>query len=141
MSILTDPPAESLTPAERTANEIRAEVRRLSRDIAARWRASFGKLWQPGAGVTTNEILAALGEDAAEVFDLSHATVVFLMTTCQPVPSVIEGVEARIAMLPEFERHEDGTVTLADVWPVPLPEPEPIDEPEDEEEIELEAAE
>ncbi len=138
MSILTEPPAESLTPAERTANEIRAEVRRLSRDIAQRWRASFGKLWQPPAGVTTNEILEALGEDAAEVFDLSHATVVFLMTTCQPVPSIIEGVQARSALLPEFERNEDGTVTLADVWPVPLPEPEPIDEPE---EIELEPAE
>lgn len=136
--VLTPTPPVTRSPAEIAADQIRADVRSLAEDIARRWRGSFGRLWQPQAGLTSNEILEALGTDGARVFELSNAIVTMLMTVCQTRPDIIEGIEARIAMIPPFEIGQDGTVSLADVFPVPPPPPEP--EPEEGEEIELEEA-
>lgn len=134
--VLTPAPREEKTPAQREADAIRQDVRLLAEEIARRWRRSFSRLWNPAGELTTNEILAELGTDGARVFELSSAIVTLLLSVAQTRPDIIEGVQARLDMIPEYKINEDGTVTLVDVWPVPPPPPP---EPE-EEEIELEPA-
>jgi hypothetical protein len=123
--ILTPPTAPEITQAERIARSIEADVRTLTEDIARRWRASWAKVWQPEAGVTSNDILAALGGNAGRVFDMSHGVVTLLLTVAQTRPDIVESITARLAQIPAFERHDDGVITLSEIFPAPVVAAEP----------------
>ena len=69
------------------------------------WKAGVEIIWAKPA--LTVEVLAALGTDAAELFDLSSKTAAFLH-------SVKPGcVDATVALINQYYTvHQDGTVTL-----------------------------
>jgi len=123
--ILTPPVAPEITQAERIARSIEADVRCLTEDIDIGWRASCAKLWQPEAGVTSIDILAGMGGNAGRVFDMSHGVVTLLLTVAQTRPDIVESITARLAQIPAFERHDDGTITLAEIFPAPVVVAEP----------------
>jgi hypothetical protein len=127
IDILTPPAAPEITQAERIARSIEADVRTLTEDIAKRWRASWAKLWQPEAGVTSNDILAAMGGNAGRVFEMSSGVVTLLLTVAQTRTDIVESLMARLEQIPAFDRHDDGTITLAEIFPAPIvvAEPEP----------------
>ncbi len=67
----------------------------------------------PAGGVTAADRLAALGAHAAELFESSSALVQFLQELISDRdPEMTAQIEQRIASIPEFTAHEDGTITL-----------------------------
>ena len=115
MNILTPPdPTPEIPPAERQAAALIANARAIAERNARSWMREFDSLWTI-TSVTPAERLAALGPAAAQLFALSNAMVQFLAGTIQQSrPDLWQGIQDRLDSLPEFETHEDGTVTLSD---------------------------
>ena len=87
---------------ERRAARLKDAAKVNFNSLLAAWNASVTLLWNND----TADILAALGTDAADVFDLSAKTVAF-MESIKPGCTT----EGRALMRP-FTVHADGTVTL-----------------------------
>jgi hypothetical protein len=125
MSLLTPTAEESLTPAQRKADAIRAHIRSAAKTVVTHWAVGFDSLWRrndPGA------TLEALGTDAAECFVRSKAMHEFCIAQFgADHPVIVQEVYPRLQSLPAFTIHEDGRVTLD---PVPEPEPVPVEDGE-----------
>ena len=115
MNILTPPESTPQpTTAERQAAALITGARSIAEHTAREWMREFDALWTITT-VTPAERLDALGPAAAQLFALSNAMVQFLAgTIAQSRPDLWQGIQDRLDSLPDFEIHDDGTVTLAD---------------------------
>lgn len=99
------------TEAEKAADFIRTKIAKTLTIMCQHQKEAFGILWN-NPKAKAEDILAALGSEAAEVFRLSALNIA---TMNSAKPGTWTAAPPR-----EFEVHQDGTITLK-----PLPEPEP----------------
>lgn len=112
MSILGQNHSDPVSPALRATTQIKNRAARLAETIIREWEHGFDALWN-NPQATPAEVLAELGTDAAEVFELSS-------TTCQFIAAILSGrldeklaaIQAKIAAKPATTVHEDGSVTI-----------------------------
>jgi hypothetical protein len=112
MSILKQNHSDPISPALRATTQIKNRAARLAETIIREWEHGFDALWN-NPQATPAEVLAELGTDAAEVFELSSAT-------CQFMAAILSGrldekladIQAKIAAKPATTVHEDGSVTI-----------------------------
>jgi hypothetical protein len=112
MSILKQNHSDPVSPALRATTQIKNRAARLAETIIREWEHGFDALWN-NPQATPAEILAELGTDAVEVFELSSVT-------CQFMAAILSGrldekladIQAKIAEKPATTVHEDGSVTI-----------------------------
>lgn len=113
MPILTKANRERPADEVRRANNLRRLVNQSTRAMIDNVNRGLSLIWDapdPAA------VLAELGTDAAESFDLNNKTIAFLGTV------VVGGdyeedynkILAKVAAIPPCTVHEDGTVTIDD---------------------------
>jgi len=112
MSILGQNHSDPVSPALRATTQIKNRTARLAEHIIREWEHSWDALWHNPAA-TPEEILAQLGTDAEEAFELSEAIVV-LMGTILPgrLDDEWARIQGKIAAKPATTTHPDGTVTI-----------------------------
>jgi len=113
MSILGQNHSDPVTPAARSATQIKNRTSRLAEHIVREWEHSFDAIWN-NQSATPAEVLTELGTDAAEVFALNTEFVTFMGVI---LPTRLDDEWARIqAKLNSIQAHTvnpDGTVTIS----------------------------
>lgn len=106
MSILNrnNQPAE-VSPAERTARQMVRQAKELYDGLVGTFNEGARNFWQ-NSRATPQEIAAALGTDAKEVFELHHKIGVFI-AGINP-----EAIAPGAAVVGEFTYNADGSVTV-----------------------------
>lgn len=85
----------------------------MAEQIVQQWERSFDLLWEEKDGVTSAMQLAEIGTYAAELFQTNSDLVTFLVTTLSGKDDDLVGrIMAKVATIPAYTIHEDGTVTL-----------------------------
>lgn len=111
MSILNEQ-REEPNYEKRAATRIKRQSKRLAESIIRDWEQSFDLLWN-NPKATPERVLSELGTDAAEVFELSDATVQFMG---QILPGKLDDawdrVQKKLEDRPATTVHDDGTVTI-----------------------------
>jgi len=112
MSILNQTHSDPVAPATRAATQIKRGTVQLTSQILTSWKRGFNLVWaNPRA--TPAEVLAELGTDAAEAFELSAQTIGFMAAI---LPDRMDeewvAVQELLALKQPTTSHEDGTVTL-----------------------------
>jgi len=116
MSLLTKPQAPVIPAIVRLRQEVAVlsqAPRRIADSLFQAWKTNFDLLWTPNGGVTPADRIAALGTNAAELFEANAALVEFMLAVIgDKDPEMTAAIQQRVALLPAFTAHEDGTVTL-----------------------------
>lgn len=112
MTIIGNNRQDPVAPAQRIATRIINQTGRSAEQLIRQWERSFDALYN-NPQATPEEILEAMGTDAAEVFELS-AAMVGMMTAILPgkLDEEWARIQAKIAAKPATTAHEDGTVTV-----------------------------
>jgi hypothetical protein len=112
MSILKQNHSNPVSPALRATTQIKNRAARLAETIIREWEHGFDALWN-NPQATPAEVLAELGTDAAEVFELSAATVQFMAAILSGrLDEKLAAIQAKIEAKPATTVHEDGSVTI-----------------------------
>ena len=116
MSLFAKPQAPVIPASVRLNQEVnllRRTPRQLSETLFKGWSMAFDLLWTPANGITPADRIAALGKDAAELFEANAALVQLMLTVIgDKDPEMTAAIQQRVASIPAFTTHEDGTVTL-----------------------------
>ena len=121
MSILDRDPANNQPPPAAQAAERLIRMTKNTYDqMVMAFNEGANVFWSNRMGATPEEVAAALGTDAKEVFYL-HARLGELISLVKP-----EVIAEGLSVVGDFTMNEDGTVT---VLPPPEPEPDPAPEP------------
>jgi hypothetical protein len=109
----------------RVTNRIKSAPRELAEEMFRRWENGFDALWgnQDGFGfgqqITVAEKLAALGTDAAELFQLNSEFTIFMLTQLTGKrDDLVARINEKLATIPEHVINEDGAVALVEVQEV-----------------------
>lgn len=116
MSLLNTTPMP-LTPAELIADAFRQHARQTYKQLIQTFNGTAQEFWR-NPQCPPQEIAAALGEDAVEVFQL-HGQIGALLAAVNP-----EMIAEGLAVVGEFTYNEDGTITIA-TTPVTTPDAYP----------------
>ena len=112
MSILGQNHSDPVGPALRATTQIKNRTARLAETIIREWEHAFDALWN-NPNATPEQVLAELGTDAAEAFELSGATVQFLSVI---LPNRLDDewarLQGKVAAKPATTVHEGGSVTI-----------------------------
>ena len=112
MSILTQTNGDPIAPATRAATKVKRSTAQLAQTIIQSWERGFDAIWN-NPRATPAEVLAELGTDAVESFELSNATISMMAAV---LPTRLDDdwarIQAKIAAMPVATPHEDGTVTF-----------------------------
>ena len=116
MSLLAKPQAPVIPASVRLRQEVSVlsqAPRRIADSLFQAWKTSFDLLWSTSGGVTPADRVAALGTNAAELFESSSALVQFLLEVIGDKDAdMIAQIQQCVASIPDFTAHEDGTITL-----------------------------
>jgi hypothetical protein len=133
MSILDrDPSNDQPPPASQAAERLIRMTKNTYDQMVMAFNHGSEVFWSNRMGATPEEVSAALGSDAKEVFYL-HARLGELIGLVKP-----EAIAEGLSVVGEFTMNEDGTVTVIPPTTPPPPEPEPAPEPAPEPEPEPE---
>ena len=120
MSILN--PQPEVTKAERVkrfTDDILETPRETAEQLFQQWDHAVRMLWSKQGDITPEDKLAAIGTDAAELIAMSRALTAFLITICTGKrDDLVAKIETRLATIPAFTTHKDGTVTINLVPPL-----------------------
>ena len=117
MSILDNGPGNIVPPATRVANQLVNMTVRTYQQMVDSFNRGSVMFWQNPQGLTPDEIAAALGTNAQEVFAL-HYKLGQLIGSVKP-----EAIAEGFSLVGEFTYNEDGSVTVVH------PEPEVVENP------------
>lgn len=127
MSILDNNPNNIIQPATRTANQLIGLTVRTYQQMVDSFNRGAIMFWQNPQGLTPDEIAAALGPNAQEVFAL-HYKLGQLIGEVKP-QAIAEGV----SVVGQFTYNPDGSVTVVhpelEVSPTPEETPIPSGDP------------
>ena len=112
MSVLDNPNPLLLTVPELAANHLRQRTRQAFQNMAREFNDGAIMFWQNPKGASPQEIAAALGPDAKEIFEL-HWALGELLGKIRP-----DAISAGLAALGSFELNDDGTVTVLESPPL-----------------------
>jgi hypothetical protein len=119
MSILDNGPGNIVPPATRVANQLVNMTVRTYQQMVDSFNRGSVMFWQNPQGLSPDEIAAALGPNAQEVFSL-HYKLGQLIGSVKP-----EAIAEGFSLVGEFTYNEDGSVTVV------VPEPEVVPTPEE----------
>lgn len=105
MSILNQPSVPEVDPAVRAANMLKNQTRQTFEQMVMAFNQGSNNFWK-NPRVTPQQIAAALGTDAKEVFEL-HGKLGALLASVKP-----EAVADGASVVGQFTMNEDGTVTI-----------------------------
>jgi len=105
MSILDQPTSTAVTPAQREAAKIRADAFENFSRLVAAYEYGLKQFWD-NPNATPAEIAAALGTDAAEVFQL-HGTLATVIRQVKPNADISSASDYGT-----YTVNADGTVTV-----------------------------
>ena len=112
MTILNQNHSDPVIPAKRAATRVKRSTAQLGQTIIQSWEQGFDIIWN-NPRATPAEVLAELGTDAVEAFDLSNATVSLMAAV---LPARLDDdwarIQAKLADMPTTTHNEDGTVTI-----------------------------
>ena len=106
MSILDNGPGNIVPPATRVANQLVNMTVRTYQQMVDSFNRGSVMFWQNPQGLTPDEIAAALGTNAQEVFAL-HYKLGQLIGSVKP-----EAIAEGFGLVGEFTYNEDGSVTV-----------------------------
>lgn len=126
MSILDrDPSRDQPPPAAQAAERLIRMTKNTYDQMVMAFNEGANVFWSNRMGATPEEVAAALGTDAKEVFFL-HARLGELIGLVKP-----EAISEGLSVVGDFTMNEDGTVTvIPPPAPEPAPEPDPVPEPD-----------
>lgn len=107
MSVLDQNLPSRFNSAQEVANQLKQNAKNTFRNLVGSYNANARLFWSNPA-FTPNQIAAALGTDAAELFQL-HAKIGELLASVKP-----DSVTQVLALVQPFTVNEDGTVTISD---------------------------
>lgn len=110
MSILNNPAPVEVAVAERVANQIVSQTRMTFQQLVQVYNEGARSFWN-NPRATPQEVAAALGANAAEVFML-HGKIGTLLAEVKP-----ESVAPGQALVGKFTVNADGTVTVTETAP------------------------
>ena len=85
----------------------------MAEDLIRKWETAFDFMWTERDGVTPAMRLADLGPLASELFDENAALVEYLISRLTGKDdATVARIMAKVATIPPYTIHEDGTVTL-----------------------------
>jgi hypothetical protein len=114
MTILNQTHSDPVIPAKRAATRVKRSTAQLGQTIIQSWEQGFDIIWN-NPRATPAEVLAELGTDAVECFDLSNAIVALLADVLPDrLDEDWERIQGKIAAMPARTRHDDGSVTIED---------------------------
>ena len=105
MSILNQPSVPEVDPAVRAANMLKNQPRQTFQQMVMAFNQGSNNFWK-NPRVTPQQIAAALGTDAKEVFEI-HFKIRDLLASVKP-----EAIEQGDSVVGQFTLNEDGTVTI-----------------------------
>jgi hypothetical protein len=117
MSILDNSPGNVIPPATRVANQLINMTVRSYQQMVETFNRGAIMFWQNPQGLTPDEIAAALGTNAQEVFQL-HYKLGQLIGSVKP-EAIVQG----FSVVGEFTYNEDGSVNVVHSDPEVTPEP------------------
>lgn len=110
MSILNTDTQPVLSDAQRAARQSRVSSRQLAETIVRMWHQGWDVIWSNSDPAA---VLAELGTDAGELFELNEALVAFLATTLAGKRQEdLDAILAKVAAKPATTVAADGTVTI-----------------------------
>lgn len=109
MSVLDSSNPLLLSVPELAANHLRQRTRQTFQNMAREFNDGAAMFWKNSKGASPQEIAAALGSDAKEIFEL-HWALGELLGKIRP-----NSISAGLAALGEFKLNDDGTVTVLEL--------------------------
>lgn len=122
MSILDGSPNTQPSPGEQAAERLKRITKNTYDQMVMAFNDGAEIFWSNRMGATPEEVGAALGSDAGEIFAL-HAKLGALIGGVKP-----EAIAHGLSVVGDFTINEDGTVTIIPPPPAPEPEPDPVPE-------------
>ena len=111
MSVL-DPTnqAPQFTEAERTARQVKRATSQMAYQLIQSWNHGWDLIWSSSDPAA---ILAELGTDAGEIFQLNEDIIVYLNTTLAGRrQDELDAINAKVAAKPVTTTAADGSVTI-----------------------------
>lgn len=113
MSLLAKPTPPTIDRIETETARIKNAPRRLIDTMVREWEPAFNLMWSSTGGITPTMRLAAIGEDAAELFASNTAFATFLVANLTGKDdAMVAHIMGKLAQIPAYTIHEDGTATI-----------------------------
>ena len=110
MSVLSNQQPNPLTPAQRSAKQVKRATSQMAYQLIQSWNHGWDLIWSaedPAA------VLAELGTDAGEIFQLNEDIIVYLNTTLAGrKQDELDAINAKVAAKPATTVAGDGSVTI-----------------------------
>jgi len=112
MSILENQRSPVLSNGERSARQVKRATSQMAYQLIRSWHHGWDLVWSaedPAA------VLAEIGTDAAEIFELNEELIAFFGTALAGRRQEdLDEIMAKVALKPATETAEDGSVTIVE---------------------------
>jgi len=110
MSVLNNQTQPTLTPAERSARQVKSATSQMAYQLIESWNHGWDLIW---SSEDPADVLAELGTEAGEIFALNEDIIVYLNTTLAGrKQDELDAINAKVAAKPATTVAEDGSVTI-----------------------------
>jgi len=110
MSVLNNQTQPVLTPAERSARQVKRATAQMAYQLIQSWNHGWDLIWSSGDPAA---VLSELGTDAGEIFALNEDIIVYLNTTLAGrKQDELDVINAKVAAKPATTVAADGSVTI-----------------------------
>ena len=110
MSVLNNSNAPVLTEAQRRARQAKASVAQIAEQLIRQWNQGWDVIW---SSKDPASVLAEIGTDAGEIFQLNDDLITFLTTALAGKrQDDLDAIMAKVAAKPATTVAQDGTVTI-----------------------------
>lgn len=110
MSVLDQTQPNPLTPAERSARQVKRATSQMAYQLIQSWNHGWDLIWSsedPAA------VLAELGTDAGEIFQLNEDMIAYFNTTLTGrKQDDLDAIMTKVAAKPATTTSADGSVTI-----------------------------
>ena len=110
MSVLNQTQANPLTPAERSAKQVKRATSQMAYQLIQSWNHGWDLIW---SSADPAAVLAELGTEAGEIFALNEDMIVYLNTTLAGrKQDELDAINVKVAAKPATTTAADGSVTI-----------------------------
>ena len=110
MSLLSPTTNTPPSAAAQAAVDVKATPSSICSSIIFKWTAGWDRIWE---SPDPSAVLAELGTDAAEIFQLNDEIITFMASTLAGRRQAeLDVLLAKVAAKPATTTHPDGTVTI-----------------------------
>jgi len=110
MSVLDQTQPSPLTPAERSAKQVKRATSQMAYQLVQSWNHGWDLIW---SSADPAAVLAELGTEAGELFQLNEDIIVYLNTTLAGRrQDELDAINAKVAAKPATTTAADGSVTI-----------------------------